>query len=234
MIRGIPAKTEVDDMKDYVPLDISPLYNAGIEALADGTPAAVGLRTFRGLPFQVGPGDAHGPCFIALAGSAASVTIPVGQEARRVIFAHRLVESDLMEGGELGRLVAEYRFRLSDGDIVSVPVRERFEIGVAGESFFGAGEPFVAVSDRNDSLQPRYEGPWGEAGRRQTEGIRGVPTDYYLWAWENPKPAVTVDAVEIAPRGPRFIIAAVTLWPGGRAAVRAGREEGNSHRCDPA
>ena len=34
---------------------------------------------------------------------------------------------------------------------------------------------------------------------------------YHLWAWQNPEPDATVESIEIVPRGPRFIIAAITL-----------------------
>ena len=55
-------------------------------------------------------------------------TIPINQSTRRVIIAHRLLESDLMEGGVLGKPVADYVFRLAEGTEIRIPIRERFEI----------------------------------------------------------------------------------------------------------
>ena len=103
-------------MKDYGPLDLSTWCNAGLEALGEGAEAPVGRQSFRGLPFLVGgdtPQDDR--CLVALDGSSASVTIPVGKTARNIIFAHRLLESDILEGGTVGNKVAEYVVRLSSG-----------------------------------------------------------------------------------------------------------------------
>ena len=38
----------------------------------------------------------------------------------------------------------------------------------------------------------------------------GEPAGYFLWCWENPLPDRPVERIEVIPRGPRFIIAAVT------------------------
>ncbi|MGN6672572.1 MAG: CehA/McbA family metallohydrolase, partial [Thermomicrobiales bacterium] len=54
-------------------------------------------------------------------------------------------------------------------------------------------------------------GLWGQAGYRQTEARQGQPRDYVLWTWMNPHPDQPLAAMEIVPRGPRFIIAAITL-----------------------
>ena len=64
----------------------------------------------RGLPFQIGGGD--GNCYVALDGSAGPVTIPVGGNARQVIFAHALLETAVPLGGKLGIAVADYVFHL--------------------------------------------------------------------------------------------------------------------------
>ncbi len=200
-------------MMDYQPLDLSALCNAGHEALGHNELPPTGRLQLRGLPFLVGPGGMQATArhFIVLDGASRPVTIPVGHAAHSVIFAHRLLESDVLEGGLPGKTVAEYVFRLSGGREVRVPVRERFEIGALGDTFAGMGQPYLAVSDRNDYLLPRHQGPWGEAGRRQTEAARGNPTGYYLWAWKAPHPDVTLESIQVVPKGPRFLLAAVTL-----------------------
>ncbi|MCH7653218.1 MAG: CehA/McbA family metallohydrolase [Chloroflexi bacterium] len=200
-------------MNDYAPIDISALCNAGIEVLGDGEAPKVGRQTMRGLPFQIGadgasPGD---KIFLAVEGSSSPISIPIGGAVRNVVFAHRLLESDVRDGGQLGRHVADYIFHLSDGQELSVPVREKFEIHVLSTDFFNVGQPYRAVSDRDGYVISRHAGPWDEAGRRQTEAMQGNAESYYLWAWRNPEPDITVESVEIVPRGPRFFIAAVTL-----------------------
>ena len=219
-------------MPDYQPLDLSRFCNAGVEVLGDNAPTpqhrldaadlayrghsffpppdagevALGLQTFRGLPFMVGPetGDPGGSCFLALDGSGGSVIIPIDQHARRVIFAHRLLENP--KSGRLGTQIAEHILHLAGGSDERVPIRDGFEIGVLGQR-----PPFCAVSDGEAVLIPRYEGSWSRAGRRQHEAFGASPLWYYLWSWENPGPDRAIESVEVVPSGPRFIIAAITL-----------------------
>ena len=218
-------------MSDYEPLDLSAWCNAGIDVLGKGAVAPVGPQTFRGLPFQIGTAqaDESGRRFMALGGSSGSVTVPINKTARHVIFAHRL-----LEGGELGVPVAEYAFTLAGGDVLRVPIRERYEIGVVprGDEVLSrtlarvADVPFRAVPDQNDSLAPRYQGRWEKVGLRQSEGIAGTRRDYYLWAWRNQHPEQTIESLEIVPKGPRFIVAAITLGHlDEHPFVRRGRRE---------
>ena len=200
-------------MNDYASVDISALCNAGIEVLGDGKAPAVGRQTLRGLPFQIGVDGASlgDKVFLALDGGSSSISVPIGSTAHNVVFAHRLLESDVHEGGPLGKHVADYIFHMSDGQQVSASVREKFEIHVLSSDFFNVGQPYRAVSDRDGYTISRQAGPWEEAGRRQTEAMQGNAESYYLWAWRNPKPEIAVESVEIVPKGPRFIIAAITL-----------------------
>lgn len=216
-------------MNGYQPLDLSSLCNASradvsrkqkvtpSDPLVDGNlllEVPIGERSFRGLPFLVGRPQSgpDEPCFIELAAGSAPVTIPVVWKAPKVIFAHRLLESELLDGGELGMLVAEYVFHLAGGQRVVAPVRERFEIAYLPREW-GMGVPFRALPDVKEGLMPRYEGPWHLAGLRQTDLGAGdnPPISYYLWAWDNPSPDSEVESVEIVPKGPRFLVAGVTL-----------------------
>src|SRR5207248_2273930 len=72
-------------------------------------------------------------------------------------------------------------------------------------------QPFAALPDQKQSTIARWEGPWGDAGRRQTEVNQGSQRPFVLWCWPNPRPDAEIAAVEIVPRGPRFILAALTL-----------------------
>ena len=203
-------------MEDYQPIDLSEWCNSGPEVLAADEHPLTGSQSFQGLPFLVGAAGAGdtGHCFIALDGSSSGVTVPVSQAARNVIFAHRLIDSELRTSGMIGASVADYVFRLDDGEQIIVPIRERFEIaGIAlsGDINGVPGLPYRAATDGNRSLIPRYEGAFSEAGRRQMESAPGAARSYYLWPWANPHPETTIVSVEIVPRGPLFIVAAITL-----------------------
>ena len=202
-------------MQDYEALDISRWCNAGAGVL-DGESPALGRQSLLGLPFLIGQdgGGPDGACFIDLEGGGAPVAVEVGRSALRVVFAHRLLESRLAEGGPLGVDVAEYVFHLADGSVERAAVRERFEIaGLAGRGGLRgrAGMPYLAVPDQGAQPMPRTSGPWDMMGRRQFEAEMGGTRHYYLWAWENPRPEQRIDAIEIVPRGPRFLVAAITL-----------------------
>ena len=199
-------------MTDYEALDLSALCNGTVDLVGDSAPP-VGAQTFHGLPFLIGPaaGDATQPCFIVGGGERGCepVRIPVGRTARQVIVAHRLLRSELYAGGPLGVTVAEYVFHLAGREPVRVPIRERFDI-IALPMPWG-GLPFTAVPDQHDQLPPREGGLWEYAGRRQTEVYQAFPETYILWAWANPQPEAEIEALEIVPCGPAFLVAGVTL-----------------------
>jgi hypothetical protein len=193
----------------YQPLDLSAYCNAGVELLAGDQESLVGVQQLHGLPFHIGEGSR---AFIAFGAdlSQKPLTIPIQAAACSVIVAHRLLDSQLMSGGPIGETVADYVFRLSDGSEHRVPIRERFEI--ADLATFGQ-EPFLAVADEKNGVRDRWTGPWSEAGYRQTEAAKGQARAYYLWHWANPAAnvAIRIESLEIVPRGPRFLVAALTL-----------------------
>src|SRR3954469_1576609 len=202
-------------MPDYQPLDLSSFCNAGPELFGTETPAAVGEQRFHGLPFRIGAETAGGNRYIGFGSGERlevdPITIPLGQTARRVLFAHAALETRIPEGGPVGVAVAEYVFRYDGGEEIRQPIRERFEIGVVP---VGWGQlPFLAVPDRKDQLQPRFEGRWGSAGNRQTEANQAWPRHFYLWAWENPRPEQRLESVTIEPAGTRLVVGAITLSP---------------------
>ncbi|HEY3079557.1 MAG TPA: CehA/McbA family metallohydrolase [Chloroflexota bacterium] len=187
---------------EYEPLDLTAHRNAPASLLGGDTPPPTGQQELHGLPFLIGDGDR---AFVAPEGP---ITIPVGQPARTLVFAHRLLESALLEGGPVGVEVAEYVFRLADGQAHRVPIRERFEIMTPS----GWGQlAFRAVPDQKNGLMPRWEGRWDAMGNRQSEAYQGWPLAYYLWCWTNPSPDTAVESVEIVPKGPKFLLAAITL-----------------------
>ena len=199
-------------MTDYEPLDIGGVCNAGPSLLGDEH-VETGPQSFLGLPFLIG-GDAGESCFVAVSGSSGAVTVPIGAAARGLVFVHRLLKSEVARGGPLGVDVSDYVFRYDDGSEERVRVRERFEIGsIPGKDDIPGvpGTPFLAVPDLGPDLYARYDGPWQEAGRRQTEAAYLPAKQYYLWSWDNPHPDRTIEAVELVPKGPPFMVAAITL-----------------------
>ena len=198
-------------MPDYEPLDLGNHLNGGLETLGPGASADIGPRHFRGLPFAIADDPAQ--CFIVLDGECESVSVPVGRSAYRIIFAHRLLSSDIDAGGPVGSQVADYVFTLGDGQRIVVPIRERFEISsVPIDSFRGpSGLPFLAVTDGKHQMAPRKGGSWDEAGRRQSEYAQAAAKSYFLWAWTNPDPGQIVESIRIVPSGAPFVVSGVTL-----------------------
>ena len=197
-------------MAAYVPVDIASTRNAGSSILgADDLP--VGEQIFQGLPFCVGgTGANQDACLLAVGPGHGSdpVSIAVGQKATYVIFAHRLLESKISEGGLVGEEIGEYLFHLSSGECHSAKLRERFEICAVPPD---GGSPFLAFSDTGDKLPPRWEGRWSESGRRQMEVAKGYSRWFVLWPWKNPTPNKQLESIEIRP-GPRVIaIGGITL-----------------------
>jgi hypothetical protein len=194
-------------MPGYEPVDLSVACNAGVDVLGDEPgDVPLGRADLRGLPFLIGsqPPSAD-RCFL-LPGAPASIGI--GRLARRVIVAHRLLEPGAPAGHAVGQAVADYAFHLAGGEVVTVPIRERFEIQVVPPAW--GREPFLAVADTRDYKLPRFEGSWGEAGIRLAEHARAAPAGYYLWCWENPHPERPLERIEFIPRGVRFIVAGIT------------------------
>ncbi len=214
-------------MRDYQPIDLGRWCNVGTHFLGPEAQPPIGSQTFHGLPFLIGPA-APDParCFIGFGGAEgarASVRVPIGTTARRVIVAHALLESYVREGEHLGYVVAQYVFRFADGAEVRVPIRERFELAIVPTPW---GEPpFLALPDQKDGLWPRDVGRWEDTGARQTEILAGW-ANYYLWAWANPHPERTIESLTIEPADRKFFIAAITIGHLDEAPFfRTGRRE---------
>ena len=178
----------------------------------------LGRQSLLGLPFLVGQddGEPDGACFIDLKGGDAPGRCR-GQAAPplRVVFAHRLLESKLAEGGPLGVDVAEYVFHLADGSVERAAIRERFEIaGLSGRGGLGgrAGMPYLAVPDHGAEPMPRTSGPWDAMGRRQFEAESGTRRSTTTSGHgRTPAAEQSIDAIEIVPKGPRFLVVGITL-----------------------
>ena len=198
-------------MAAYEPLDLSSMCNTDPERLGGALDVPAGVHHFQGLPFLIGRADGKAaPCLLGFGEgvSRQPVAVPVEKTAQRVVVAHRLLDSGIPDNGPIGERVAEYRFHFEGGEAVSAPIRDRFEIGAVPAA---AGLPFIAVQDRTDEMLPRYEGRWGDAGRRQTEAMQGRSSAFTLWVWKNPHPDRLIERLEVIPGDLRFVIGGITL-----------------------
>ena len=191
-------------MQDYEPIDLSDVCNSGADVFAEGTDVALGRQTLRGLPFVLG-GVEDADRLVVAGGSHGPVSVPIGTPAHRLIVAHRLLE--VPQGAPTGATVAEYVFRFVSGGEERVPVRERFEIG-SPRSDRGT---FNAMTTEGPSVQPRYEGEFGLAGRRQMEGEGGGELPFTLWVWVSPRPDEAIESLEIVPHDSRIVIGGITV-----------------------
>jgi hypothetical protein len=194
-------------MRDYEPLDLAPLCNAGPAELGHGPAIQPGAQTIHGIPFLIGSRERQ---VILLGGDfLAERRIPIGTTARSLVFAHRLLESSILDGDFVGRLCATYVVRYEDGEEIELPIRERFEIGIVPAPW--GQTAFLAWTDAGDRLRPRHAGRWDDAARRLTEVSGPYPDALYAWPWRNPRAEVSIDSVILRPAGLRMVLAALTL-----------------------
>ncbi|HKE71942.1 MAG TPA: CehA/McbA family metallohydrolase [Nocardioidaceae bacterium] len=198
---------------DYRTLDLSEYAAAGPEVLGDAPPIAGGLRTFRGIPFQI-ESTADRPSFVLLEPGAPPVDIAIGQSAQRVVVAHLRLADPSTPAPELGDIVAEYTFDVEGQAAAAVPIRERFEVAGPPDGWNWQG-PFLAVVSGTSEPLDRRRGAWGDAGVRQTEApFRQTTTELFLWTWTNPDPDSKLTSIRLESRACRLIIAAITLGTG--------------------
>ncbi|HEX5418053.1 MAG TPA: CehA/McbA family metallohydrolase [Chloroflexota bacterium] len=196
-------------MADYTAVSLVEFTNVGLTILNGNGNVPLGSQTLRGLPFEIGSDPAR--CLVGLGEGLRTepLVVPIGQAARVIVVAHRLLDSRIQAEGWIGESIAEYVFRYADGAEARVPIRDRFEIATVPT---GWGQlPFDALPDRYDRLMPRYEGNFAAAGNRQTEAIQGTARAFHLWTWENPRPDAEVASLTIVPAGPRFVVAGLSL-----------------------
>lgn len=188
----------------YRAVSLASVANAGFEVLARGDRPQLGQCTLRGLPFDI-PSD-PGRCFLVLGRDyPTEAVIPLGGPALSLVFAHRLLESQILDGGKVGTPVVDLTFRFDEGSSETVTLRDRFEI--ASLPVRWGQLPFAAFADRFDRLPNRYEGRYEDAGVRQTEAGQGWARDYWLWAWINQTPGRNPVSIHAHALGPPFVIA---------------------------
>ncbi|MEJ5250399.1 MAG: CehA/McbA family metallohydrolase [Chthonomonadetes bacterium] len=192
-------------MADYLAVNLDAHCNVGVSFYEGVQNPLLGEQVLHGLPFRIG--SAPDRCFIGFGTPdlRRACSIPIGNTAYHVIFAHVLLEYP----SQAGQVIAHYVFRYEDGEEVRAPIRERFEIASLPRMW--GIQPFLAYPDMKDRLMPRTEGRWDNMGLRQTEALAGYPRSYYLWAWQNPHPEKPIQSIRIEPGEYRFLIAGITL-----------------------
>lgn len=189
---------------EYAALDLGGILNAPATLLPADPKLPEGPLAFHGLPFVIGTGTRS---LLAAGGDRMDpVAIPIGRSATWIIVAHRLLESKLMEGDPVGRPVADWAVKFSDGTEHILPVRERLEIGILPVSW---GQwPILAAPDQPEGMSERGR---NGGGGRQTEAYQGYSKWFWLMAWPVPESARTIERIEIRPKGPRFVVGGVCL-----------------------
>jgi len=183
---------------------------------------------FWGVPFKVAPADAPSK-YIAVCGAEttapqvpASVIIPVGQRARRLLFAHACAGvADSPDG--VGEEVGLYRIHFDDGSSVEQRLRRRFEIH--DFTIRWGHHPYGCRVCREFESVPLDDkvGSWGrtQVGTMTRNG--GSLEGWWLLDWVNPTDKV-IDTVEVVASGTAALaLGAITvcqeetdpfLWPG--------------------
>ncbi len=248
----------------FVPLDLSSHWNTGTRNIKTpegylwpapeedpdrtqlgGLPE--GSCRFWGVPFLLADREAapDGPAFVAVAGDGGqevpeSVSIPVGQTARRVLFAHVCAPTGgafvTIEG--TGEEIGTYRVVFEDGSAVEQRLRRRFEIH--DMSIPWGHHPFLCRPCREFLAVPLndHSRPYGMAQVGVTMES-GDLQGWWLLDWENPSPEKVIDRIEILAAGKTGLaVGGITLceeagdpfaWPPREevaVSVEGDREEG--------
>ena len=230
-------------------LDLSAQYNAGMAniALGDGhwlwpyrgddpqRTALSGLPAgdcrFLGVPFRIGHGTGdHWFVQAADAGrdTEKSVSIPVGDRARRILFAHACAPVDgqwaTSEGAS--QPVGRYLIRYTDGSEVELPLRRRWEIHDINTTW--GHHPFLCRNCRtfhpvgiNETVLGYGRGQTGEysAWFRGDGSPGGDPTSmggdlegWWLFDFENPHAEIEIAEIVLeATSGIPIALGAITL-----------------------
>jgi hypothetical protein len=114
-------------VSDYKPLNLEHTYTVGTNFIRSGAQPKIGHQSFHGLPFQIGSNPQR--CLLGFRARAQPVTLPVHDTAYTLIIAHALLESHIMEGEPIGRVIAHYVIGYAGGETLRIPIRERFERG---------------------------------------------------------------------------------------------------------
>ncbi len=153
--------------------------------------------------------------------------------ARWLVFAHTSDARPLaanaaglvspMHGeGMLGELAATYAVRYADGTTsAALPIRRRFQIG-AFSRHWGVNCFEAVAAHRPQPMPSNREQPsreWGQAETR-ADSADWARWLYWLWAWENPRPAEPIAGLHLEPGEGTVVLGAVTAGDVGAHPLR--------------
>lgn len=216
-------------MEGFTTLDLSPVYNAGIDNVLCGDvywwpyrgddPSATALtylpsgeESFWGIPFLLG--EQNKECFVCVgSGGGAKASIPVARAARRVLFAHVCAphgcQGATLDG--VAESLALYRIVYAGGEAEEIELRRRFEIHDV--SIPWGHHPFLSRHCREFeavTLNDR-EGVWGQVQTGVTKAS-GDLDGWWIYDWENPKPGQLIESIEVISQSETpVLLGAVTL-----------------------
>lgn len=200
---------------EYEALDLTAACNAGLEVLDGLRTPPVGERVFHGIPFRIGPDEESSACFVVAEPGEPAREVPIMRRAERLLFVHRRLHEGDRRGGERdapmpGTVVAAYAIRLEGHGELSLPLRERYEIGLIPEEGWDASSPFLTGSSNQLVLVDRDSGQWGKLGVRQCETVYPGLSDYLVLVWENSHPEALIESVSLRAETHRIVLAAIT------------------------
>jgi hypothetical protein len=175
-----------------------------------------GENLFWGVPFTGAPDDASLK-YVAVCGADAeiedvpeSVTISVGNRARRLLFAHACAPAT-DDPDAFGQQVGMYRVHFDDGSSVEQNLRRRFEI----HDFFirWGHHPFACRVCREFRSVPIGDltGPWGRTQVGTTTLNGGSLAGWWLLDWVNPTDKI-IDKIEVLATGTEALaLGAITI-----------------------
>ncbi|MGQ9632390.1 MAG: CehA/McbA family metallohydrolase [bacterium] len=236
-------------MDKFRTVDLSGLFNANRsnEPLQPGGPPPWhpemakalqelpgGQQSFWGVPFDLGPGEGGGKCWVVLGpGLCKDVTVPLSGKASFILFSHFCNSSPKTEDGSYdfgvgtvtkpGQHLADYILIYEDGTEERHPIRRRFELNDAVVRWGHLA--FAAKSSRED--QPiDWRGPaprngWGRTQTAVEQGAYGAGAVYWVYALPNPHPERELKGLRLESTGADSLaVAGITLYYGGGHPLR--------------
>lgn len=197
-----------------------------------------GRQVFRGIPFELGVD--HEERWLIFNDQTDQISIPINAIVNYFIFAHfcdishnahQDAAQPFNEVGfetQPGELVAHYSIIYQDGSQFEVPIRRRFEIGIAARVW--GQEAFAALP--HEGFHPLYgnelfsAGQWGFYQRGFFTNQLADSLQYWIFALKNPYPERWISSIDIRPTGVcRLAIAGITLYHGKDHPLRYHRLE---------
>ncbi len=173
-----------------------------------------GVRTFWGIPFELGPENARAQGVVELSAAMSAVDVPLGAAATHVCMVHFCdVTGDRAQNSAGGEHLADYALRFADGEEHAVPIRRRFEINAL--MVYWGYHPFAAMPAAMPAVAPDDATRMGW-GQLQTGVLQaGSPFQTWVYALENPRPEARIKSLLLrgtadAPVG----VLGVTLYNG--------------------